>query len=381
MNGILIHSGDRPWVTIVRVRGRCPVTPIEAGGGQWSPSGQCPPCVRVAVLLRHSPLITNIHHKHQRPEHKQQLSLYWKPVKKRNEKCLKEVWWRKALLDARLAPRVGVRGGCHCVTPGPSAGGRCCGRGLRTARPPLAAEDRLRLVAVRCAVPALWSAAALAAHSTCIWCICRLGCTVSHSTDYTRTRTGFFTGWLSARCWTLDTGLGLELGMSTDNTQATPDAVLSPATLTTHHIIYHHIMLSSPTYFLCVEPYPIKFLTLTLCVLSNTLKALKYTANCSPLSAARGLQDAANVRLPRIWSPRYFIFNEFAINVRAGITVIMYLKIWTKIIYVHCLLKLKFVEASLKGNLIWREKSLRRTKPCLSFNLAKESKVREIIRK
>ena len=59
----------------------------------------------------------------------------------------------------------------------------------------------------------------------------------------------------------------------------------------------------------------------------------------------------------------------------------MYLKIWTKIIYVHCLLKLKFMEASLKGNLIWREKSLRRTKPCLSFNLAKESKVREIIRK
>ena len=185
-----------------------------------------------------------------------------------------------------------------CHSPGPSAGGRCCGRGLRTARPPLAAEDRLRLVAVRCAVPALWSAAALAAHSTCIWCICRLGCTVS--TDYTRTRTGFFTGWLSARCWTLDTGLGLELGMSTDNTQATPDAVLSPASLTTHHLIYYHIMLSSPIYFLCVEPYPIKFLTLTLCVLSNTLKALKYTANCSPLSAARGLQDAANVRLPRI---------------------------------------------------------------------------------
>ena len=150
------------------------------------------------------------------------------------------------------------------------------------------------------------------------------------------------------------------------------------------HIILFIIISYFPflIHFFCVGPFTEALRTLlTLCVLSNTLKALKYTANCSPLSAARGLQDAANVRLPRIWSPRYFIFNEFAINVRAGITVIMYLKIWTKIIYVHCLLKLKFMEASLKGNLIWREKSLRRTKPCLSFNLAKESKVREIIRK
>ena len=275
----------------------------------------------------------------------------------------------------------GCGAGVTVSLSGPECGGRCCGRGLRTARPPLAAEDRLRLVAVRCAVPALWSTAALAAHSTCIWCICRLGCTVSHSTDYTRTRTGFFTGWLSARCWTLDTGLGLELGMSTDNTQATPDAVLSSHS---QHIIIFIIISCFPflIHFFCVGPFTEALRTLlTLCVLSNTLKALKYTANCSPLSAARGLQDAANVQLPWIWSPRYFIFNEFAINVRAGITVIMYLKIWTKIIYVHCLLKLKFMEASLKGNLIWREKSLRRTKPCLSFNLAKESKVREIIRK
>ena len=301
MNGILIHSGDRPWVTIVRVRGRCPVTPIEAGGGQWSPSGQCPPCVRVAVLLRHSPLITNIHHKQQRAGAQTTTISLLKTGKKAERKMLERGLMTKghagcpAGTAGRGAGRVSL---CH--SPGPSAGGRCCGRGLRTARPPLAAEDRLRLVAVRCAVPALWSTAALAAHSTCIWCICRLGCTVSHSTDYTRTRTGFFTGWLSARCWTLDTGLGLELGMSTDNTQATPDAVLSPATLTKHHLIYYHIMFSFHIYFLCVEPYPIKFLTLTLCVLSNTLKALKYTANCCPLSAARGLQDAANVRLPRI---------------------------------------------------------------------------------
>ena len=158
MNGILIHSGDRPWVTIVRVRGRCPVTPIEAGGGQWSPSGQCHlVATSSAVLLRHSPLITDIHHK-QQPEHKQQLSLYWKPVKKRNEKCLKEVWWRKALLPPR------VRGWCGAgVTVSLRARGVTRGPMLRPrtpdTRPPLAAEDRLRLVAgVLRAVPALWSA-------------------------------------------------------------------------------------------------------------------------------------------------------------------------------------------------------------------------------
>ena len=123
MNGILIHSGDRPWVTIVRVRGRCPVTPIEAGGGQWSPSGQCPPCVRVAVLLRHSPLITNIHHKHQRSGAQTTTISLLKTGKKAERKMLERGLMTKgnagcgAATAGRGAGRVSL---CH--SPGPSAG-------------------------------------------------------------------------------------------------------------------------------------------------------------------------------------------------------------------------------------------------------------------
>ena len=249
MNGILIHSGDRPWVTIVRVRGRCPVTPIEAGGGQWSPSGQCHlVATSSAVLLRHSPLITDIHHK-QQPEHKQQLSLYWKPVKKRNEKCLKEVWWRKALLPPR------VRGWCGAgVTVSLRARGVTRGPMLRPRTPDTGGHRSPRRIGCDwwrvCSVRCRHSGPRCTGRPFYLYLVYLPGCTVSIQTLYS-TQTGFFTGWLSALL--VDTGHrpGSELGMSTDNTQAeTPDAVLSPATLTKHHLIYYHIMFSVPCLFL-----------------------------------------------------------------------------------------------------------------------------------
>ena len=119
-------------------------------------------------------------------------------------------------------------------------------------RPPLAAEDRLRLVAgVLRAVPALWSAL----HWPPILPVSGVSAGLHRLyTDSILYSDRFF--YRLALCSvqrTLDTGHrpGSELGMSTDNTQAeTPDAVLSPATLTKHHLIYYHIMFSVPCLFL-----------------------------------------------------------------------------------------------------------------------------------
>ena len=291
MNGILIHSGDRPWVTIVRVRGRCPVTPIEAGGGQWSPSGQCHlVATSSAVLLRHSPLITDIHHK-QQPEHKQQLSLYWKPVKKRNEKCLKEVWWRKALLP----PRVRVRGGCHCVTPGPGCytGSDVAAADSGHGRPPLAAEDRLRLVAgVLRAVPALWSAL----HWPPILPVSGVSAGLHRLyTDSILYSDRFF--YRLALCsvqWTLDTGLGPSWAW-VQTTLRPRHQMLYLARPHSQNIILFIIISCFPflVYFLCVEPYPVALrASVALCVLSNTLNpwSTPLTAPRSPLRVVYKMQ-------------------------------------------------------------------------------------------
>ena len=291
MNGILIHSGDRPWVTIVRVRGRWPVTPIEAGGGQWSPSGQCHlVATSSAVLLRHSPLITDIHHK-QQPEHKQQLSLYWKPVKKRNEKCLKEVWWRKALLPPR------VRGWCGAgVTVSLRARGVTRGPMLRPRTPDTGGHRSPRRIGCDwwrvCSVRCRHSGPRCTGRPFYLYLVYLPGCTVSIQTLYS-TQTGFFTGWLSALC-PLDTGLGLSWAW-VQTTLRPRHQMLYLARPHSQNIILFIIISCFPflVYFLCVEPYPVTLrASVALCVLSNTLNpwSTPLTAPRSPLRVVYKMQ-------------------------------------------------------------------------------------------
>ena len=273
-----------------------PVSSDSHWGGRWAvvPKWPVSPCGHLQCRVA-PPFSSDYRHSSQAaagPEHKQQLSLYWKPVKKRNEKCLKEVWWRKALLPPR------VRGWCGAgVTVSLRARGVTRGPMLRPrtpdTRPPLAAEDRLRLVAgVLRAVPALWSAL----HWPPILPVSGVSAGLHRLyTDSILYSDRFF--YRLALCSvqrTLDTGLGPSWAW-VQTTLRPRHQMLYLARPHSQNIILFIIISCFPflVYFLCVEPYPVTLrASVALCVLSNTLNpwSTPLTAPRSPLRVVYKMQ-------------------------------------------------------------------------------------------
>ena len=272
-----------------------PVSSDSHWGGRWAvvPKWPVSPCGHLQCRVA-PPFSSDYRHSSQAAAGAQTTTISLLKTGKKAERKMLE----RGLMTKGTAATAGpgmVRGGCHCVTPGPGCytGSDVAAADSGHGRPPLAAEDRLRLVAgVLRAVPALWSAL----HWPPILPVSGVSAGLHRLyTDSILYSDRFF--YRLALCSvqrTLDTGLGLSWAW-VQTTLRPRHQMLYLARPHSQNIILFIIISCFPflVYFLCVEPYPVTLrASVALCVLSNTLNpwSTPLTAPRSPLRVVYKMQ-------------------------------------------------------------------------------------------
>ena len=270
-----------------------PVSSDSHWGGRWAvvPKWPVSPCGHLQCRVA-PPFSSDYRHSSQAAAGAQTTTISLLKTGKKAERKMLERGLMTKGTAATAGPGAGRVSLCHSG-PGVLHGVRCCGRGLRTPRPPLAAEDRLRLVAgVLRAVPALWSAL----HWPPILPVSGVSAGLHRLyTDSILYSDRFF--YRLALCsvqWTLDTGLGPSWAW-VQTTLRPRHQMLYLARPHSQNIILFIIISCFPflVYFLCVEPYPVALrASVALCVLSNTLNpwSTPLTAPRSPLRVVYKMQ-------------------------------------------------------------------------------------------